>query len=202
MKKTILALFLASTVFLTAGCSLGSPEQAGQDQSVVGDISDTASSVSPTADSQSSQQTRSEVKRYYPEPLSAPSGSAQVDAGNARKGNPLPDNLEARLYLVEKYDPGICYGKDVPVTSQSTSYLIGNNPELDSVLRQKYGLSSDLDVYVKMKQLFGITFAPAPGGKLAYSFTDGQCENATYYAGEISNIAGRISETIIDKVEK
>lgn len=201
MKKTILAIFLLFSLLPLAACSLGggSPmtvQNSAVDASTPNPASTTVATNTPTASD------AKKVQKFYPEPLVSQGDPSISAVAKNNSSDPMPDNLEIKIYLVDKYNPGTCYGMPTPVPEEAISGMIARNQSLANLVRTKYKLKSNLDIYLKIKQIFGIQLAPISGGKYKYDFTDGQCCSLKYYSGEIQNIGGKILDSVTDQQTK
>jgi len=199
MKKTILAFFLLSLMFILSACVPFFDKKTDQDLGPNDSASNATSSK--VAESQDNNQIpeQKEIKKFYPDALSQP--SATKPAAEAAS-DALPQNLEIKLYLVDKYNPGTCYGMPSPVTEESINGMIARNKSLSALVKEKYKLKSDLEIYMKLKQIFGIQIEPVSGGKYEYDFIDGQCCSLNSYIGQIENIGGKISDTVTNQETK
>ncbi len=141
------------------------------------------------------------IKKYYPKQTSTQTKSSGSEE-QAERQFTLTNELAAKLYLADKYDPGICYGMPGPVPQQSIDSVLSHDPGLTLYLRTNYDLPTDLDVYTKIKQLNGIRLDEIAGGKYSFNFTDGQCCTLTAYQGEISIIGQNITDNILQQETK
>jgi len=139
------------------------------------------------------------VQKFYPEPLVLQSSSSASSVDKNKVSDPMPENLEIKVYLVDKYNPGTCYDMPAPVPDEAISGMISRNPSLSDFVKAKYKLKSNLEIYLKIKQIFGIQLKAINNGKYQYNFIDGQCCNLNSYQGEIQNIGGKITDTVTDK---
>lgn len=139
------------------------------------------------------------VQRFYPEDLS-PKVSASDDAGTASKGSSssfsVTQELQVKLYLVDKYNPGICYGLPGPVPDQAVAGMLTDNPDLVKFLEGKYDLKTDMEIYKKIKQINGIHLSQEKGSYV-YEFTDGQCCALHAYQGKITIMGSNITDTVL-----
>ncbi|MFA5029244.1 MAG: hypothetical protein WC518_00655 [Patescibacteria group bacterium] len=148
--------------------------------------------------------TNTTVKKFYPDAGLAKSGqTTNQDSQNQSKKNfIITQELQVKFYLVDKYNPGTCYGLPGPVPAEAIAGMIGRNPELAELVRSKYNLTADLDVYNKIKQLNGIQLEKLAGGKYQFDFTDGQCCILKAYEGEVTIVGQTISDTITKQDSK
>jgi len=143
------------------------------------------------------------IPRFYPNTLTGGDGTSSDIGQDVIVQTPsdfdfvVTQELEVRLYLVDRYNQGVCYGKPVVVSQSMIDGVINNNSGLSSFVRGKYGFTSDLEVYNKIKQINGINLNEKKGGSYIYSFTDGQCCVQKSYQGEINIIGKTISDEIL-----
>ncbi len=137
-------------------------------------------------------------KTYYPEqPAAANAGSGDQD-----RSFTISSQLLAKLYLVDKYQPGICFGQPLSQTASDISALISQNQVLAKFIKLHYRLESDSDVYKKIKQLQGVTLTPIESSKYEYQFSDGQCCSLTTYQGMVELQNNNASDEIKNKSTK
>lgn len=183
MKKVSILPILILGLFL-AGCV----KQNNQNQ--------TAPLASVNSNKENSNQKAvpsAELKRFYPQTAVANKPAAVPDPA---KDFVITQELTLKLYLVDKYNPGTCYGLPSPVPDAAVKGMVSNNPELAQFVKYKYKLNSDLDIYNKIKQLNGISLSKIAGGKYQFNFTNGQCCILTAYEGEATIINQTISDSI------
>jgi hypothetical protein len=152
--------------------------------------------------SDSSAPAPAEVKRYYPDQslaqaLAGSSGSASVPVESKFVITP---QLIAKMHLVDKYKPGICYGSAITVPEVAIQSMIADNKGLAEFLRQKYSLKTDLEVYNKIKQLNGIMLTETASSKYDFRFMDGQCCTETLYLGTVQ-VSGSTATDIVTSQE-
>lgn len=109
----------------------------------------------------------------------------------------LTDKLKMKLYLVEKYKPGICFGMPAINENEDIASTLKNNAPMAQFVRQYYKMDSDLEIYTKIRQIDGIRLIRGQNGKYIYGFTDGQCCDLIIYSGEINVINSSIFETLL-----
>lgn len=99
---------------------------------------------------------------------------------------PAPfSELEARTYLVDKYNPGTSFGMPRVITQSEIDGLLRANQELAAYVKTKYNLQRDIDVYNKMQQFMGIQLTSAANG-YTFAFSDGQGCTITKYEGTVT----------------
>lgn len=202
MKKSLLTIFVLSLIILT-GCTAknSNPDTAGQEENL--SSTTTVEQNSLTAEDSSVNNSLSgaqEIKKYYPEPLA--SQVDEVKKKTATPESPMPENLQIKGYLVEKYNPGICYGMPAPVREEDINGMISRNQAFAEYVKNRYKLKTNLEVYMKIKQYFGIQLKSISGGKFQYNFVDGQCCTLKAFEGQIENLGGKISENLTNQETK
>lgn len=125
----------------------------------------------------------------------APSDSSQLSATETAERNfQLTPVLIAKMYLIDKYKFGICYGAPIAVPQSAIDMLVTSNPPLVSFLTQKYNLQTDLEKYNKMKQLQAITLVETASSRFDFTFIDGQCRNTISYRGIVQVTGEAVAE--------
>lgn len=132
------------------------------------------------------------VQHYRPETATPVSDSA----ADAERSFQITPDLLAKMYLVDTYKPGACYGAPVAVPQVAVTNLINSNQLLAAFLKQKYGLATDLEIYNKIKQLQGITLTETSSNKFNFTFMDGQCQTVTYYEGTVTVSGSSVSAIV------
>ena len=190
MTKTLFFTLVLIISLTTVGCiNIGVKEEvqpiANEDQDVNQEMSNKNGNVEP--------------RKFYPDnnQLEKPE-----PVGTGGSEFVITQELEIKFYLVEKYNPGVCYGLPGSVSQEVTGGMISRNPELAQLIKGKYNLTSDLDIYNKIKQLNGIMLTKMAGGKYQFNFTDGQCCILTAYEGEVDIVGKTISDQIIREETK
>jgi hypothetical protein len=133
---------------------------------------------------------------FYPDAVAQQTDEQAIDDG---RNFYLSNELLVKLYLVDKYKPGICYGAPTAVPDISIDTVLSGQKSLADFLRQRYGLESELELYNKIKQINGIDLKEISSSNYNYSFMDGQCLILTYYQGRISVFSERIEEVLISR---
>ena len=149
--------------------------------------------------------TKKEMPKFYPDTGSntntGGSGSTGGTADSSRSFTVSTD-LRVKLYLVDKYKPGVCFGMPGPIPTEAVRGMIDRNKDLAQFLRQQYNLTSDLEVYNKIKQLQNIQLSQLGSGKYSFTFMDGQCCTLTYYEGQVQIVGNNINDTVGTKETK
>ena len=139
------------------------------------------------------------VNKFYPD---AGNNVKPVSASNPDKDFAVTPELLAKMYLADKYKPGICYGLPKPIPEEAVAGMIARSPQLAQFLKQKYSLSGDLDIYNKIKQLNGISLDKLGSGKFNFQLMDAQCCTMTGYQGEVMIIGPSITDKVINQETK
>lgn len=164
-------------------------ELGNQSGTAVGQASKTATTV-PVAIGQVAQHFRPDAS------TDASSDQSKSSAADTAERNfQLTPVLIAKMYLIDKYKFGICYGAPVAVPQSAIDILVSSNPPLVSFLTQKYNLQTDLEKYNKMKQLQAVTLVETASSKFNFTFLDGQCQNTIYYQGTVQVSGEAVSES-------
>ena len=195
MKKTVVFSFLAfGLIFSLTGC---------------GPVKKTEVAITNEADNSAVNvaapvETEKGVKKFYPD-TGAPVAPARPegDAVAPKSNFTVTQELVVKLYLVDKYKPGVCYGMPGPVPDEAVSGMISSNQDLVKFLKSRYPeLKTDLDVYTKIKQINGIRLTSIAGGKYHFNLTDGECCTLTAYDGEVMMLGQTITDTVLQQETK
>jgi len=144
-----------------------------------------------------------EIKRFYPDSGSTNSTNKKpATLDEQEKSFTITPELLAKMHLIEKYNPGVCFGIPSPVPQSGIDYLINNNKTLADFVRQRYHLASDLEVYNKLKQFQDIQLTMIASSKYKFQFMDGQCCTLTFYQGTIEVKGDQVIEIIENKETK
>ncbi|MFA6594452.1 MAG: hypothetical protein WCT16_04335 [Candidatus Buchananbacteria bacterium] len=139
-------------------------------------------------------------KHYYPDQTATQLGGSGSSAVSAGSKFTITPQLIAKMHLVDKYKPGICYGSAIVVPEVAIQSMIADNKDLAEFLRQKYSLKTDLEVYNKIKQLNGIMLTETASSKYDFRFMDGQCCAETLYLGAVS-VSGETATDVVTSQE-
>jgi len=176
--------------------SAGPADQIAVNQEVTAKsgLSSTTEPLSPVTQQATIKQ---EMTKYYPDgtPVAGAS-SVENPATTADQNFQITTSLTAKMYLVDKYKPGICFGAPSAPPQVAIDSMIASNQQLAKFLQQRYNLATDLDIYNKIKQLQGISLTETQSGKFDFKFMDGQCANVVYYEGYIQVTGSQAVETI------
>lgn len=136
-----------------------------------------------------------QMKKYYPEGSSA-GGLAATSQIAVEQEFQITPSLLVKMYLVDKYKPGICFGLPMAPPQSAIDEMMRSNELLANFLREKYDLTSDLDVYNKIKQLQGVFLTEISSSNFNFRFSDGQCQSVKLYEGTASVNGTTVTETI------
>ena len=194
MKKTAILLILFIFTEFLAGCQGQTPDR------LAGLLDDSANSpaiaVSSSSDGANGINTSTPPSGSVASPVNF-YPDAGLTTASSNTEIVLTDKLKMKLYLVEKYKPGICFGEPAGPMNETVASYLQENSALAKFVRNYYKISSDLEVYAKVQQLEGINLTRGQNGKYLYRFVDGQCCNLTTYEGEINIINIDIFENLL-----
>ncbi len=195
MKKYFyIIIILVCVGLIYIGVAMKKPLPAGQNQSadLAGNLSvNPVNATTATAIGEN-------VVHFRPDTISSDSESAA--AQDPERNFQITPDLQVRMYLVDAYRPGICFGGPKAVASSDMASLINANQQLTEFIRQKYNLKTDQETYNKLKQLSGVSLVETASSKFNYAFSDGQCQTVSDYTGVISIIGGNISAAVASQV--
>lgn len=202
MKKVYLIITLLVIVLIVGGCFYNAAEvETSQNQAQ--EPADTNQAVDVTV---GDQEPDDGIERFYPDQTKTikklATTDASVPADTAERNFTVTQELQAKIHLVDKYNPGTCYGMPGPVPQVAIDGMIERNPGLSVFLLQRYNLTSDLEIYNKIKQINGVRLTTVPGGQYQFNFIDGQCCTLTAYEGEVSIIGQNITEKVTNQATK
>lgn len=90
--------------------------------------------------------------------------------------------LNIRFYLHEKYHPGSCYGMPSMPNERIVISSLKNNPELAEIIRDRYSVNNDYDVYRILISVKKFLLEKIDSG-YKFFFVDGDCCVITDYEG-------------------
>lgn len=194
MKKIAIVLLLLIVAPILAGCQ---GKVSGRLDGLLNDVqpqdstaTPAMSAIQPTANTSSRQVAGGKAAvTYYPD------SGLPVAASNSPVV--LTDKLKMKLYLAEKYKPGICFGEPAGLMSDTVLSYLKENSALAAFVKDYYKISNDLEIYSKIRQIEGISLTRGTEGKYLYRFTDGECCDLTTYEGEINIINVDIFENLL-----
>ncbi|MFA6526478.1 MAG: hypothetical protein WCT26_03665 [Candidatus Buchananbacteria bacterium] len=199
MKNAVYILIILACVGTIAfGLLRGNKPQAdikdisaGHDQGS-GSAVKTAASSAPVAIGQVAQHFRPDTAA----PADASDGTIVSAADTAERNFQITSELLAKMYLIDTYKPGTCFGAPSAPPQIAIDNLVADNPPLSNFLKQKYRLETDLEIYNKRMELQGITLKEIASSKYNFTFIDGQCQNVTYYEGTVTVSGSSVSAEI------
>jgi len=188
MRKSLLSLLLLFIIVILSGCF----------NNTIDSVVESDNKNEPIKDNINIQsKEESVVKKFYPKSSDVEKSTSDQSIENSNEFV-ITQELEIKIYLVDKYNPGICYGTPSVVPQSEIAGVLKRNQGLVLFIKGKYGLDSDLDIYNKIRQINSIQLDKTTGGKYIFSFVDGQCCVLNAYQGE-ADIVGRIvSDKIIN----
>lgn len=136
------------------------------------------------------------ANRYRPDAPEPVAGTKLTAAEQAERDFLVTPELLAKLYLIDRFKPGICFGAPIAVPQSAVSSLVNSNPPQSDYLKRRYGLSTDMELYNKIKQIQGVTLAETASSRYDFSFVDGQCRNVTLYKGVVTVAGGSASASV------
>ena len=108
------------------------------------------------------------------------------------------EELNIKAYIVEKYNPGRCFGIPGPVPDELVSRTLNQNANLVTFVKNEFGVIKDYEVYTKIDQLEGIILTKTDYG-YNFTFKDGNCCNIHTYEGKIRVDENQITDEVINK---
>ena len=194
MRKIAILLVLFIFTQIIIGCQGQTP---GRLAGLLEDIGN-----SPTVSTTSSTATGQEAKTVsMPAPAVDSAANFYPDAGlPAASSNTeivLTDKLKMKLYLVEKYKPGLCFGEPAGVMREDIALYLRENAPMAQFVREYYKIDSELEIYLRVQQIEGINLTRGQNGKYLYRLVDGQCCDLATYEGEINIININIFENLL-----
>jgi len=108
------------------------------------------------------------------------------------------EEMKIRLYLVEKYNPGNCFGMPGPPPPNQRKI----SSELLSKIKRLVPEKSDIECEKLIQKMQRIGLEKIDAGKYYFEFKDGKCCNIIYYKGNIEIFNGAIREKLLEKTIK
>lgn len=109
--------------------------------------------------------------------------------------------LEIKAYLVEKYNPGTIFGQPRPIDDREVQLTLGINSDLTRFLKDRFGATTDFQLYTKIQQFQNITLTKNDSGYDLILY-DGRSCSAFAYKGRIEITGGKIFHEEIEKSHK
>ena len=144
-------------------------------------------------------------KSFYPNTVPVQKRAPAIDPVNQVVSQEVVNDfvvtqqLEAKLFLIDKYNIGICYGLPGVIPNEAIVGMIERNHGLSQFLKNKYNLATDLGIYSKIKQLNAIQLSKIAVSKYSFNFIDAQCCTLNAYRGKIEAFGQTFLDTILDQ---
>ncbi len=118
------------------------------------------------------------------------------NSGCVQKNPPKEtEEINIKIYLIDKYAPGMCFGMPGPVSDELVNRTLNQYPELVTLVKNRYNLSKDSQIFEKIEQLNSVTLVKTDAG-YDFSFTDGGCCSINKYSGKIKIEGDQITDEI------
>ncbi|MCJ7450446.1 MAG: hypothetical protein MUP58_01765 [Candidatus Nanohaloarchaeota archaeon QJJ-9] len=117
-------------------------------------------------------------------------GSVAFFSGMETGRTNLKQDIKAEL--VEKYQPGTCFGMPGGVSEKMIEQTIEQNKKLSDYIKNQYNLQDKQKIYNKIKQFQNINLNRT-GKKYDYILRDGNCCTITTYNGTATLGEGTIT---------
>ncbi len=135
-------------------------------------------------------------KKYYPDDINK---NDAVSVDDSSRDFQITSALLVKMHLADTYNPGICFGEPTAVPQSAISSMMSSQKDLAEFLRQQYKLSSDLEVYNKIKQFQGFDLREVGSSKFDFIFKDGQCYYYEYYRGQAEVVGTKVEVKILEQ---
>ncbi|MBT7826741.1 MAG: hypothetical protein HN600_09130 [Bacteroidetes bacterium] len=101
--------------------------------------------------------------------------------------NPLSDEQlrDMKFYLVEEYDPGICFGMPSPISDVDIENLYNLYQDLIPHVETRFMTTDSLDVFFYVNKYKNVSLSEHSGSEYLYTLLDGGCCIITTYTGVI-----------------
>ena len=146
-------------------------------------------------------------KNFYPDSVAVGQKVATDERNISQPANQdvipdfvLTEELRAKLFLVDKYNLGICHGQPESVPDKAVSGMINRNPGLAQFLKENYNLATDLGVYYKIRQINSVQLQVTEPGSYNFNFVDAQCCTLNAYKGKVT-VSGQTFSATVTKQE-
>jgi|GEM_PF-961643 len=159
-------------------------------------ISQQAAAIVSATSNPATTVNKTEIRHFRPDTSSQQAGQSSASSNDSARNFIVTVELLAKMHLVDKYRPGICFGAPVAVPQVAIDSLLSAQKDLSDFLRQHYGLTTDLEVYNKIKQLQDIQLTALTSSKFNFTFMDGQCANLVYYEGTVEVVNNVATDTV------
>ena len=105
-----------------------------------------------------------------------------------------PEILEIKIYLVKKYNPGICIGMPTVYGDWMIQSALGDTAAV-CLIKDQFNVTRDFEIFTKIQQLNSVQVWKE-NNKYIFRFTDGQCCSLTHYEGYVSQSRNNFIEVI------
>ncbi len=113
-----------------------------------------------------------------------------------------PELIEATVFLVKKYDPGLCFGMPSPIPNEVVARVIATNPRLVKFVRENFTVESDFQVFVKIRQMFMTKVRTHERGAIEYYLLSGMCCDIIQVHGKLVRRNGELFDSLLDRAVK
>ena len=84
-------------------------------------------------------------------------------------------NLEAKEYLVKKYNPGFCFGIPGPISEKEINFTIKSYPQVADFVRDKFNTSSNYELYLIILKMNTIFISKLTNSSYYFAHSSGSC---------------------------
>ncbi len=113
-----------------------------------------------------------------------------------------PELIEATVFLVKKYDPGLCFGMPSPVPDEVVTRVLSMNPRLVIFVRKNFIVNSDFQVFVKIRQMFMTKVRTLNRGEIEYYLMSGMCCDIFRIHGKLVRRNGELFDSLLNRAVK
>lgn len=90
---------------------------------------------------------------------------------------------EVKRQVVERHNPGTCFGMPTVITRDKMESYIQSNSRLANKVKSDFAINSKEELYKRMKQIEQVTTLEKLGSTVRYKVRDGSCCNIkTHYS--------------------
>ncbi len=93
--------------------------------------------------------------------------------------------IDGTVFLVRKYDPGLCYGMPSAVPDSLVAAVIAGSPRLSAFIKTTFAVESDFQVFTKLRQLLMTKVREQSDGIYEYYLQDGRCCDILRFHGQL-----------------
>ena len=93
--------------------------------------------------------------------------------------------IDATVFLVKKYDPGLCYGMPSAVHDSLVAAVVAGSPRFSAFIRTTFAVESDFQVFTKLRQLLMTKVREQSDGIYEYYLQDGRCCDILRFHGQL-----------------